>query len=610
MITNNDGDVEAVPHDDGIHLKWTNLSYSIPKGHGKRKESKQILDRITGSAAPGQMVAIMGPSGSGKTTLLNLLAGRVSTKGQISGTVTANDQLRPADWRRLVGYVEQDDVLYRTLTVKETVEFAAKMRLPKRDSTEEEGDARVAKAASVMHALGLEQARDTMIGDNLHRGVSGGERKRTSIAVELVADTKLLFLDEPTSGLDAFTAFYIIEMIKERLAKEQRRTVLMTIHQPRANILSMFDKILLLSQGRTIFFGSLDDALRHFERLGHKCPELENPADFFLDRISVDGRTEESRGESEARIAMLIQEWERVDSAGASGSDGQPGTMPITNAGWPNYWATEFGYLLARAFKIQFRDYPTLIGLIAQTLIIALLLSFVFFQMADNFAGVQNRIGLLFFIPIDITFTMVMPLIAIFALDRAIIKRERYSGTYRTSAFYFAEVVSLLPVRLALSTIFSFIVYYITGLRTDSFSNFLVFLLLILMVTVTAVSLGVAIGASVPSVEIGQIIGPLLIVVFLIFGGNLANANAVTWILRWIQYTSLIFYTYQGLVQNEFSGLTLDNKPGDAFLDDYSLAQIPWYYDVVALAGLTAVFLVFGYVALRVSTKPRINLGT
>lgn len=597
MITNND--IEAA--DSGINLKWTDLCFSIPQGHGKKRHDHLILDRISGSAEPGQMVAIMGPSGSGKTTLLNLLAGRVSTKGRITGQVLVNNQYRPADWRRHVGYVQQDDILYRTLTVKETVQFAAKMRLPKG-----EGEWREERADQVIHSLGLGQARDTQIGDNLHRGVSGGERKRTSIAVELVADTKLLLLDEPTSGLDAFTAFYIIEMIKEKLAKEQKRTVMMTIHQPRANILSMFDKILLLSQGRTVFFGSLSEALAHFERQGQVCPELENPADFFLDRISVDARTEESRGTSQQRIDSLIAAWEQEHRESTIES---PHTAPSTMTGWPNLWTTEFGYLLQRAFKIQFRDYPTLIGLIVQTIIIALLLSFVFFQMNNDFAGVQNRIGLLFFIPIDITFTMVMPLIAIFALDRAVIKKERYSGTYRTSAFYCAQVVSLLPVRLLLSTVFSFIVYYITGLRTDSFTYFLVFLLLILMVTMTAVSLGVAIAASVPSVEIGQIIGPLLIVVFLIFGGNLANANAVTWILRWIQYTSLIFYTYQGLVQNEFSGLTLDNRPGDSFLRDYSLDQIPWYFDVVALAGLTAVFLLFGYVALRFSTKPRINLG-
>ena len=593
------------PQDNhAINLSWSNLKYTVTKGRGKKKKDLNILRGVSGEIGPGQMIAIMGPSGCGKTTLLNILAGRIGP-GQLSGQVLVNRQKRPDDWRRLVGYVEQDDVMYRTLTVGETVEFAARMRLPRGTSEEEKQD----RATRIIHSLGLDGVKDTWIGDPLHRGISGGERKRCSIAIELVADTRVLFLDEPTSGLDAFTAYYIVENIRDKVARLGNRTVLMTIHQPRANILGMFDKILLLAQGKAVFFGDLEDCLQHFTSLGYPCPEMENPADFFLDLISVDARSEEARVESQTRVDKFIAAWDTKNGTNLSEDYANiPRMNESSGPKRPNPWGLEFTWLILRAFKIQLRDYPTILGLIAQTLIIALLLSFVFFQLDNDFAGVQNRIGLLFFIPIDITFTMVMPLIPIFALDRAVIRRERYAATYRVSAFYLAEFISLLPLRLVLSTVFSFIVYYITGLRTDSFTYFLVFLLLVLLVTLTAICLGIAIGAAVPSVEIGQIVGPLMIVVFLIFGGNLANADSVTWILRWIQYTSLIFYTYQGLVQNELSGLSVGTRLGDAFLEDYSLDQIPWYYDVIGLVGLAAVFLVVGYVALRFTTKPTIRL--
>ena len=161
----------------------------------------------------------------------------------------------------------------------------------------------------VINGLGLAHIAKTKIGDNLHRGISGGERKRVSIGVELVSDPRLIFLDEPTSGLDAFTAHYIVESIK-RLAEDEFRTILMTIHQPRANILQLFDKILLLSQGKTVFFGNLDDALAHFEKCGYECPRHDNPADFFLDTISIDNRSPEAREESQARVDGLIAAWE------------------------------------------------------------------------------------------------------------------------------------------------------------------------------------------------------------------------------------------------------------------------------------------------------------
>ena len=382
----------------------------------------------------------------------------------------------------------------------------------------------------------------------------------------------------------------------------------MTIHQPRTNILNLFDKILLLSQGKTVLFGNLEEALAHFETCGYECPRHDNPADFFLDKISIDNRSDEAREESQARVDKLILAWESRHPTKWTNFEEKTHKVKQSQRRWENHIWREFLILIERDFQTQFRDVATIMGLIMQTLIIGLLIAFIFFQMPHNFAGVQDRIGLLFFVPINQTFTIVMPLIPIFALDRAIILRERYSSTYRTGTAYVSKFISLIPLRVILTTVFSFMIYYITGLRTDGFQFFLIFWGLLVVHTLCAIALGLAIAGSVPSVQIGQVVGPLVIVIFLLFAGNVANASSVTWILRWIQYTSLLFYAYQGLISNELSGQTFNGVPGSFYLNEFSINLFSWYASIGAMLGLMVVFLFFGYFALQISTRPKMRL--
>jgi ABC-type multidrug transport system ATPase subunit len=204
----------------------------------------------------------------GKTMLLNVLAGRIAG-GEVQGSVLLNGHPRDTDsWRRTIGYVEQDDLMYQNLTVEETFNYAAKLRLPRSMPWEE----KKRRVDQVVSELSLKKCLKTRIGDNEKRGISGtiriplsnfnpniragGERKRVSIGVELITRPRLLFLDEPTSGLDAFTAVNIVECVRD-LAMKENRAVLMTIHQPRESILSLFSKVILLSQGKVMYFGDI-----------------------------------------------------------------------------------------------------------------------------------------------------------------------------------------------------------------------------------------------------------------------------------------------------------------------------------------------------------------
>lgn len=182
----------------------------------------------------------------------------------------------PRSWKKLTSFVEQFDILDGNLTVREMIHFAAHIKLPDDIYSSNE---KIRKAEKLIEALGLSHIANCKIDDGSGNRISGGQRKRVDIAIELISEKKLIFLDEPTTGLDAATSVSFINTI-QNLVREYNLSVIMSIHQPRSSILEQFDKILLLSQGMTIYFGTLKEILDHFEESGYKCPYDENPADF------------------------------------------------------------------------------------------------------------------------------------------------------------------------------------------------------------------------------------------------------------------------------------------------------------------------------------------
>lgn len=207
-------------------------------------------------------------------------------------------------------YVQQDDILFQTMTVRECLTFAARLKLV---GTEEEKLARV----NVMIAmLKLTKCQNTRIGGPLVKGVSGGERKRTSIGVELITDPNLVFLDEPTTGLDSFTATAVMESIGD-LARKENRTVVSTIHQPNTDIFDMFDRLVLLAKGIIIYFNRADKSVEYFEKIGYACPELSNPCDYFMsmmskESIELDHEEEGQVGSAGMNTEKIEEEYRKV----------------------------------------------------------------------------------------------------------------------------------------------------------------------------------------------------------------------------------------------------------------------------------------------------------
>lgn len=250
-------------------LSFENLSYITPNG-------KQVLSGVSGNVQSGQLMAIMGASGAGKSTFLDILAQKTK-RGTVSGEILVNGRSMTRDkYKRIVGFVDQDDTLMSTLTVYETILYSALLRLPRDMSM----DAKKIRTLETMQELGILGIKDSRIGESGKRSISGGEKRRVSIACELVTSPSIIFLDEPTSGLDAFNAINVVECLVN-LAKDYNRTVVFTIHQPRSNIVTLFDKLVLLAGGKAVYSGGYEKCQDYFEGIGHPCPPGFNIADFL-----------------------------------------------------------------------------------------------------------------------------------------------------------------------------------------------------------------------------------------------------------------------------------------------------------------------------------------
>lgn len=279
-----------------IEFSWKNI-YVKPKkvAYSKKKSSKIIniaadikkkfiLENMNGKVTSGEALAILGSSGAGKTTLLNLLSKKIESRNLIiEGEILMNNvRIDGSSLNALSSYVRQDDILESTMTPIEILLFTAKLKLNNMTDIQIEK-----KVEDMVKKLNLQFAKNTKIGDELKRGISGGERKRTSIGVELISDPQIIFLDEPTTGLDSYNAYEVIENLCT-LAREDNRLIIFTIHQPSSEVFNLLDKICILADGKTIYFGPTKNILDFFGNvLKLPCKPFYNPFEHFMEMTSL-----------------------------------------------------------------------------------------------------------------------------------------------------------------------------------------------------------------------------------------------------------------------------------------------------------------------------------
>ncbi|RID55849.1 hypothetical protein BRARA_G03090 [Brassica rapa] len=365
---------------------------------------RTILSGVTGMVTPGEFMAVLGPSGSGKSTLLNAVAGRLHGTG-LTGKILANDSKLTKQTLKRTGFVAQDDLLYPHLTVRETLVFVALLRLPRSLAR----DDKIKAAESVISELGLEKCENTVVGNTFIRGISGGERKRVSIAHELLINPSLLVLDEPTSGLDATAALRLVQTLAG-LAHGKGKTVVTSIHQPSSRVFQMFDTVLLLSEGKCLFVGKGRDAMAYFDSVGFSPAFPMNPADFLLDLANgvcqIDGTTEREKPDVRQTLAiaydtLLAPNVKACIDASPSPAENARYVKTRKNArGIMSGLATWFSQLCILLHRlIKERRHESFDALrVFQVLAASLLCSLMWWH--SDYRDVHDRLGLLFFISI------------------------------------------------------------------------------------------------------------------------------------------------------------------------------------------------------------------
>ncbi|OVA07212.1 ABC transporter-like [Macleaya cordata] len=591
-----------------IYLKFTDVKYKIVLKGVRTTVEKDILNGITGSASPGEVLALMGPSGSGKTTLLNLLSGRL-IESSPGGSITYNDQQYSKSLKRRIGFVTQDDVLFPHLTVKETLTYAALLRLPKTLTKQQKEE----RAIDIIYELGLERCQDTMIGGSFVRGISGGERKRVCIGNEIIINPSLLFLDEPTSGLDSTTALRMVQMLHE-IAKAGK-TVVTTIHQPSSRLFHKFDKLILLGKGSLLYFGNASEAMVYFSSIGCSPLIAMNPADFLVDLangnindVSVPSELEDkvqmgnSKNETkngkpsptvvheylvEAYETQVAEKEKKKIMAPTPINEELKLMVSSPNREWGASWLEQFSILFWRGLKERRHDYLSWLR-ITQVLSTAIVLGLLWWHSdSTTRRGLQDQAGLLFFISVFWGFFPVFTAIFTFPQERAMLNKERAVDMYRLSAYFFARTTSDLPLDLFLPILFLLIVYFMTGLRLSA-AHFFLSMLIVFLSIVAAQGLGLAIGALLMDVKKATTLASVTAMTFMLAGGFFVKRVPV--FISWIRYLSFNYHTYRLLLKVQY-----DHVP--AALN--GVQQDSGFMEISAMFAMVFGYRLLAYLSLR-----------
>ncbi|XP_040438257.1 broad substrate specificity ATP-binding cassette transporter ABCG2 [Falco naumanni] len=649
----------------GSILTFHNICYHVKMKTGflchQKTTDKEVLRDVNGIMRPG-LNAILGPTGSGKSSLLDILAARKDPRG-LSGDILINGAPQPANFKCTSGYVVQDDVVMGTLTVRENLKFSAALRLPKSVKEQEKNE----RVNQIIKELGLSKVADSKVGTQFTRGVSGGERKRTNIGMELITDPDILFLDEPTTGLDASTANAVLLLLK-RMA-QQGKTIIFSIHQPRYSIFRLFDNLMLLAAGRVLYHGPAQHAIEYFQSIGYECEPYNNPADFFLDVINGDStavamsKTNEINTECTEYDKTLAEKLAEKYSNSACYQETKAvlenislGNRKKTKAvfrqiTYANSFLHQLKWVSKRTFKNLVGNPQASIAQLCVTAFLGLVVGAIFFGLKEDSAGLQNRVGAMFFLTTNQCFSSISA-IELFVVEKKIFIHEYISGYYRTSVYFISKLLAdLIPMRTLPSIIFTCIIYFMLGLK-PTVEAFFTMMFTLMMVSYTATSMALAIAAGQSVVAVANLLMTITFVFMIIFSGLLVNLTSIVSWLSWLKYfsipqygmtVSVVFSCVQtwkrfarkdALQINELAGLNFCNITnntnlignynyqqinqslyacvfihrlctGDEYLKNQGIDASSWglWQNHLALACMTVIFLTIAYLKLHFMKK-------
>ena len=562
-------------------------------------KGRSLLRSISGRAAPGRLHAIMGPSGSGKSTLLCAIAGccdrKVGLRGDLRLDGAAVDRVDAA-------FVRQQDVFYPYLTVRETLTFAATLRLGR--------DADVpAVVDDLLRKTGLGKAADSIVGDDKVRGVSGGERKRLAIACELVDDPAVLFLDEPTSGLDSFAAARVVASLRGLC--DAGTTVVCVIHQPSGKVFDAFDDLTLLSEGELMYHGPRRGVDRALARQGATRPAFSSAAEHAVAAVSVDYSSAETEAASRAALARLAAAARAAAPAAPPPAETAPAAATPA-PGPPRRPLAELRLLYQRARRDVSRAKAATAIKAAQQVMTALIYGGIY-DLDDSQRSIQDRFGLLSLCVIGSTNLAIASTIRAFPKEKAIVVRERAprSGRpmYGALPYLASKVAAELPLAAGLSCLFGAVLYPLAKLRRSA-QAFRTFLGIQVLNSLASGALGLLVGAVAPSTDAALALFPPLIVLMIIFNGSNISDESTPKPIKFLPKLSLVRWGFEGLAVNEFDGLYFEcqNRREDLRTGRDALARLAFEDSTVKKACVAQAAILGGcylqtYRALR-SSRP------
>uniref|UniRef100_A0A8C9CT43 ABC transporter domain-containing protein n=1 Tax=Peromyscus maniculatus bairdii TaxID=230844 RepID=A0A8C9CT43_PERMB len=598
-------------------LSFHNISYreTVQSGFPFRKKTYVIgrLYNINGIMRPG-LNAIMGPEDGSRSWLLDVLAARKDPRG-LSGDILINGKPRPANFKCISGYVPQKDVVMYTVTVRENIEFSAALRLPMTITRDE----RKRRIDEVLELLHLDKVANV-------KPRSKELRKRTSIAMELVAEHPILFLDDPTTGLDLSTMTDIISVLRRISMRGQ--TVIFSINQAQYSIFRFFDSLTLVASGKVMYHGPAQEALEYFKSAGYEYDSHNNPADFFLDIINggfsalldteeeghdADKYTElsERRHQVTEKLANMYAQSSlyremrtELDPLLGEQRTGRSSSLEEITC------VTPFWHQLRWNMSHLFKNYY--VG----TIFILMLNLLLFLP-----PFCPCRAGLLFVVTIFQTITSVSAG-ELFVIDEDRFLHEHTSGYYRVSPYFLGKLLAeLVPRRLLTSTVFTVIVFSIAGVNTDVKSIFAM-PLTIMMLAYSASSLPLCFKAGENAVAVPTLLVTIYFVFMLFFSGLSLYSGSLVPGLSWIQYFNIPHYGFTALQHSEFLGQNFCTEhntaevsrcqnyvicTGEEFLMIQGIDRSSWGFwkNHVALVCIMIIFLSITYVRLLALKKKR-----
>lgn len=565
----------SAPDNAPTVLTFTNINVTT-----RAKPKRVLLDNISGSITGGCW-AIMGASGGGKTTLLSTLSLRLDPNYM---EITGEFRLNGREYSRNVlkamsAYVMQDDLLHAELTVYETLAYAAQLRMGGSDTA-----SRSARIEEVINLMGIQQTRNVIIGNARKKGISGGERKRVSVAVELLNRPKLVFLDEPTSGLDSTTALSVCEALKN-LTMIGECTIVCTIHQPQPKIFNLFDNIVLMKRGTIVYQGSINKLDKFLERIGHPLPNDLAMADHILEVIAPS--VEDERIDEQGKKIVPVNLSLGIDK-------------PFYTTDGARNWWDQFVILCKRNWHQYVRNSDIIFMNAVVTVLLAVFIgSGLWFQIGTGQDSIPKRVPSLFFTCITQGILGSLQSINSFPSERAIMLRERQAGTYQVSSYFAAKSLIDTITQMWPPILFTCIVYPLIGYRSSA-EHFFIYMFFMILDCTAATSLATMITCICVSVEMSTVMLSLLFEICRLYGGFFASPAQMKEIPGWrfADILSYIKYAFVGIAINELDGLELDCDPGEkcTYTTGNQIMKVNGYdeYSIGFCIGILLV-LIFGF---------------